>query len=210
MTKLRLSKLLKIFSYSTHCCYSGDSSAAIFTMPIIPRAADNTAFPISSDNLPTCTLSCKATCSLARPRIYFLINIPLWASAPCLVVIYLKPVPSHCLIRLLLHWSFLSAQAYEKREFDTRAINYLLGLSAGPKPKPPTSPRLWILRILSWGEENPQGGGYSTCFSCFVISCNAFLPGVAVWVGAWHVRITYFIQPGKIRVVGLKRIRRNA
>lgn len=197
-------ELLKVWSYSTHCCYSGDSSAAIFTIPIIPRAADNTAFPISSDSVPTCILSCKAPRSPAQPRIYFLINTPLWASAPCLEVIYLSMMPSLRFIHLLLLWSFLSIQAYEKREFDTQAINYLLGLSPDPKPKPPTSPPLWI---LSWGKKkNPRGGGNSTCFSCFVISDNAFFPWVALWVVAWPVRITYFIQLGKIRVGGLKRI----
>lgn len=67
-----------------------------------PSGRQCTALPISSDNVPTCTFSCKAPpCSPARPRIYFLINIPLWVSAPCLMVIYLRP--SRCLIRLLPH-----------------------------------------------------------------------------------------------------------
>lgn len=192
---------LKVCCYSAHCCYSGDSSAAIFTIPIIPRAARQYSFSYLFGQREPPALS-PGKCQ-ARPRIYFLISTPLWASAPCLAVIYLRPVPS---LRLAL---ILPLCSNLWKESDTQAINYLLRLSPGPEPKPPTSPRLWILSSsteewqgrLGWGGKKP----YSTCFSCFVTSYNAFLPWVALWEAARLVRITYFIQLGKIRVGGFKK-----
>lgn len=80
-----------------------------------------------------------------------------------------------------------------------------------PAQSPGTPPALGAKFFNSeeprWAEDEKQES-YSTSFSCsgFVTSYNASLPWVALWVVAQAVMLTYFIQPGKIRVDDLKRI----
>lgn len=81
-------ELPQVCSYSTHCCYSGGSSAAIFTIPIIPELQTIQLFLSLRTMCPPALSPAKrrtAQRGPARPRIDFLINTPLWASAPCLV-----------------------------------------------------------------------------------------------------------------------------
>lgn len=170
-------------------------------------AADYTAFPVASDNAPTCTLSCKAPCSPTQPRIDFLINTLLWASAPCLTVIY-------CISDRCLHSATDPSFSHKPMKGGSLTHRLSITCSVLPQPKAQALPQLWMLSSSTAKEPRwlelkiKKQGSYSTSFSCscFVVSYNAFLPWVALWVVAQAVTLTYFIQLGKTRVDGLKRI----
>lgn len=165
---------------------SVDSPTAIFTWPVIPKPSSTQySFPISSDNVPTCTRPAADNIFFNQNAIVgFILASRRW---------YISG-----LVRLLLALipSFLP-EPMKRRELDTQAINYLLGLSPKPKArKPPDIPT-----ALNTKNTKLRGGkklsGWKApvhVFSCFVISYNASLPWVALWVVARPVTITYFTQ----------------
>lgn len=146
-------------------------------------------------------------CSPTRPRIDFLINTPLWASAPCLTVIY-------CISDRCLHSATDPSFSHKPVKGGSLTLRLSITCSVLAPAQSPGTPPALDAKFFNRGEPRwvelkiKKQGSYSTSFSCscFVISYNAFLAWVALWVVAQAVTLTYFIQLGKIWVDGLKRI----